>query len=123
MPEIVIKDKAYPLRFGMGFLREIDARLKREIEPGVFKNIGFQYTIADLIDGSIPAMEDILLLAAKTETPRLTQKILDEYLEEEDTDIAALREEVIGFLESSNVTKVPLTDLRNLVALAAQIKQ
>ena len=123
MPEITIDGKAYPLRFGMGFLREMDAKLKRQIEPGVYKNIGFQYGVASVMDGDQPALADLILIANKTESPRLTSAQLDAWMENEDTDLDALREDVLGFLENSNVTKRPLQMMKELVALGtAQIQ-
>lgn len=123
MPEIVVNGTAYPLRFGMGFLREMDAKLKRQIEPGVYKNIGFQYGVASVMDGDLPALADLILIANKTESPRLTSAQLDAWMENEDTDLDALREDVLGFLENSNVTKRPLQMMKELVALGtAQIQ-
>lgn len=118
MAEIVIKGTAYPLKFGMGFLREIDTRYKRPIEPNIDKNVGFQYTVASLMDGSSVALEDILLTANKTEKPRLTQAVLDEYLEDKETDLQALQAEVIGFLDDSNVCALQMKILRTLLTQA-----
>lgn len=118
MAEIVIKGTAYPLKFGMGFLREIDTRYKRPIEPNIDKNVGFQYTVASLMDGSSVALEDILLTANKTEKPRLTQSVLDEYLEDKETDLQALQAEVIGFLDDSNVCALQMKILRTLLTQA-----
>lgn len=118
MAEIVIKGTAYPLKFGMGLLREIDTRYKRPIEPNIDKNVGFQYTVASLMDGSSVALEDILLTANKTEKPRLTQAVLDEYLEDKETDLQALQAEVIGFLDDSNVCALQMKILRTLLTQA-----
>lgn len=75
----------------------MDAKLKRQIEPGVYKNIGFQYGVASVMDGDLPALADLILIANKTESPRLTSAQLDAWMENEDTDLDALREDVLGF--------------------------
>ena len=58
-----------------------------------------------LVDGDLETLETVLLLANKTETPRLNNAILDEHIEDENTDIDALFDEVMGFLEKANVSK------------------
>lgn len=116
MAEIVINGTAYPLRFGMGFLREIDTRYKRPIEPNIEKNVGFQYTVANLMDGSLEALEDIILTANETEKPRLRKDILDLHLEDKETDLQALQAEVLGFLEDSNVCSLQMKMLMTLLS-------
>lgn len=121
MPEIVINKKAYPLRFGMGFLRSIDASVTKEIEPGVPYPIGFQYKISELLDGYVYALADIILAANATEEPRLTQDVLDAYLEDETTDIDKLTSDVLGFLKSSNVTGKTVREMETAVALVKEM--
>ena len=51
------------------------------------------------------ALVDVLNLANKGKTPRVTQKALEEYIENEDTDIDDLFDQVMGFFGKSNATK------------------
>lgn len=122
-PEIAIKGQAYPLRFGMGFLRDLDASLVRMLEPGIKEEVGFQYQIAFMIDGNLQTLVDILLLANKTESPRLTQDILDRHLEDPDTDIKKIKDDVLRFLESSNVCKTQMDRLRETLTLGKKKKE
>ena len=47
----------------------------------------------------------MLLLANKGQEPRLTADVLEEYIEDEETDVDALFDGVIDFLKKSNVSK------------------
>lgn len=114
--EIIIKGTAYPLRFGMGFLRDLDALAKRQLEPGIYKNVGFLYTAAALIDGDLDALETVLLTANKTEQPRLSRDILDAHLEDPATDLDALQAEVKDFLSKANVCRPKMKELQALVS-------
>ncbi|MDO4170311.1 MAG: tail assembly chaperone [Lachnospiraceae bacterium] len=107
MFELEINNEVYQLNFGMGFLREVDKKISTSVDglPGVKKNIGLNYKIASLIDGDIEVLEEVLDTANKGQKPRLTKQILDDYIEDEDTDIDELFERVLDFLKSANVTK------------------
>lgn len=118
MPEIIIKGTAYPLRFGMGFLREINETFTADA-GGIPQKAGLKYQVADMADGSLEALETIILCAAKTETPRLTQDILDEYMENLDTDLDKLRDDVKGFLLNSNVAKKVTAQILSAAATLA----
>ena len=50
-------------------------------------------------------MVNILDVANKGQNPRVTRGLLDEYIDDEDTDIDELTETVMGFLKSANATK------------------
>lgn len=107
MFEITINEAVYPLNFGMGFLREIDKRVSAPVDGmhGVKQDMGLRYAVASIIDGDPKAVVDVLELANKGQTPRLTKAALDAFVEDENTDIDALFEDVKGFLSKANVTK------------------
>lgn len=106
MLELTIKEKTYSFRFGMGFMREIDKQSYTTIEgSNVKKNTGLQYAVADLYDENPAGLVDILLIANKTEQPRVNRDLLDMYIDDEETDISALCAEVLDFLRHSNATK------------------
>lgn len=103
--ELTIKNETYAFRFGMGFLREIDKQSYTTVEgSNVKKNTGLQYAVADLYDENPVGLVDILLIANKTERPRVNRDLLDSYIDDEDTDISALCAEVLDFLKKSNAT-------------------
>jgi len=123
MYELTIKDTTYQFHFGLGFLREVNRLVSIPVDeiPGVTKNIGLRYNIALLYDRDIETLVDILLLANKGQTPRITNKQLEEYLEEETTDIGEVFDGVLDFLKTSNVTKVTVIPV--IEAIEAEIEK
>ena len=105
MMELQIKGQAYQFKFGFGFMREIDKRQIVKAPNGTQQNIGFQTAVGGILDGDAQALEDVLLLANKGQEPRLTADVLEEYIEDEETDVDALFDGVIDFLKKSNVSK------------------
>ena len=107
MFELTINDQVYQFCFGMGFLRDINKTVSVPVDgaAGVSKNIGLRFAIANIIDGNIETLTDILDIANKGQSPRVTKKLLDAYIDDESTDIDALFEDVVGFLKNTNATK------------------
>lgn len=107
MFELTIKDIVYQFNFGMGFLRETNKKVSTPVDglKDVSKNIGLQYLLAGVIDGDLEALVEILETANKGQNPRVTRQLLDSYIDDEDTDIDSLFNEVLDFLKSANATK------------------
>lgn len=107
MFELTIKDTVYQFNFGVGFLREIDPTVTKAIDgvKGKVENMGLRFAVAGIIDGDIVTLIDVLQRANKGFEPRLTQKEIEMYIDDENTDIDALFEDVLGFLKKANVTK------------------
>ena len=107
MFELTINEKVYQFKFGLGFMRDINARKKKPIDgmPGEIQDVGLQFAVASLLDSDPVALVDILDIANKTEKPRVTRNELDSYIEDENTDIDALFKDVLDFLSTANVTK------------------
>lgn len=107
MFELTIDNQVYQFRFGMGFLREMNKCVSVPVEgaKGVNRNVGLRYAIASLIDGDLEALEDVLDIANKAQTPRLTRAALEAYMEDEGTDIDQLFEDVLDFLKKANCTR------------------
>lgn len=107
MFELTIKEKVYQFNFGMGFIREIDPTVTKEIEgvKGKVQNLGLQYAIAGVIDGDVVTLADVLFRANKGFEPRVTQKEIEGYIEDENTDLDALFADVLDFFKRANVTK------------------
>lgn len=107
MFELTINGQVYAFNFGMGFMREINKKIGRPVDglPDVKKNIGLQYTIANIIDGDIEALVEALDVANKGQTPRVTKALLDTYIDDPETNIDELFESVLDFLKSANATK------------------
>lgn len=107
MFELTINDTVYQFNFGMGFLRELDPTITKPVEgvKGKAQNLGVQYAVAGIIDGDPLTLADVLIRANKGCDPRLTQKEIEAHIENENTDLDALFDEVLGFLKKANVTK------------------
>ena len=107
MYELQINQSTYEFNFGLGFMRALNKTISVPVEniKGKTKEIGMQYKIAEVIDGAIEALEDVLLTANQGFSPRLERSELDKHIEDENTDIDELFEKVLGFLKSANATK------------------
>ena len=107
MMELTINDKVYQFKFGVGFMREIDGRVKRTNPeaPEVKVNIGLQMAIAGLVDKDPVTLVDVLDIANKGHTPRVKRSELDDYIDDDDTDIDGIFDEVMDELKKRNATK------------------
>ena len=110
MYELQINQSTYEFNFGMGFMRALNKTLSVPVE-----DIGMRYKIAEVIDGDIEALEDVLLIANKGFSPRLEKKELDKFIEDETTDLDELFKSVLGFLESANVTKKTTQEIQDAI--------
>ncbi|SCH61329.1 Phage protein [uncultured Ruminococcus sp.] len=107
MFELTIKGEVYQFNFGMGFLREINKKISTPVDglKDVNKNIGLQYIVASVIDGDPEALVDLLEVANKGFSPRVSRNLLDSYIDDAETDIDDLFKTVIDFLKNANATK------------------
>lgn len=122
MFELTINDVVYSFKFGVGFVREINKRVTREVEGMNSKQeIGLQMAVAGLIDEDPVALVEILDLANKTEKPRVTRNALDSHIEDESTDINALFADVLDFLKNANATKTMVAKI--LKAVEAEMEK
>ncbi|MEG1497574.1 MAG: tail assembly chaperone [Clostridiales bacterium] len=120
--ELIINDEVYQFCFGMGFLREINGSIKADVDglKGVNKNIGLQYMVAGLLDGDVETLVGVLDAANKGQTPRLTKKQIDAYIDDEVDDLDALFDQVVDFLSRTNATKKTTVWVREQVEKAAE---
>lgn len=116
MFELTINDVVYQFKFGVGFVREINKKVTQTVDKtGVKKEAGLQYAVADLMDGDVVGLVDILDIANKTEKPRVTRSALDAYIDDENTDVDALFAEVLDFFGKANATKKMTAQVMALV--------
>mgnify|MGYP002239652243 FL=1 len=71
--------------------------------------MGFRYALMNLVNGDPDALVNILDVANKGQNPRVTRNLLDDHIDDEDTDIDELTDTVMGFLKNANATKKPRT--------------
>ncbi len=117
MNTIDIMGTAYPVRFGMNFIREINGRVTTEIEGWgkTEEKVGLRYYIAHLIDGDLEALQQIIFVANKTESPKLNISLINDWFEDEETDIDAVFDMVMDFLSKANCTKKTLKQVQDAV--------
>lgn len=104
MFELEINDTVYQFNFGVGFLREIN-KLSKITKDGISKDIGLQLKVGGLVEGDVLDLVDVLDVANKGQSPRLSKKLLGAFIDDPDTDIDQIFEDVLDFLKKSNATK------------------
>lgn len=110
--EMTMNGTPYEFAFGMGFLKTINAKATVKVQNSNYTmNTGLKFIMAQVIDRDIEALAEVLMTANKGMNPRLTQKDLYAFLEDEDTDIEAVFDTVIDFFGKANVTKPTYTEL------------
>lgn len=126
MFELEMNGQVYQFNFGMGFLREINKTTTVPVKdiPGKLTNMGMQYAFAELLDGNVETLCDVLYIANKSQSPRLTKTDIDTYIDDEGTNIDALFDQVIDFLKNTNATKKETqTVLKRVTEAQEQEKQ
>jgi len=117
MMELTIGGQVFEFNFGMGFLREINKTVT-VTQNGVKHDEGLQYKVAGLIDGDTLDLVEVLFMANMGRNPRVTKAALEEYIDNECTDIDALFAEVLDFLRESNATRTIVRKMDERVAKA-----
>lgn len=110
--ELIMNGQPYAFCFGMGFLKTINAKATTKVPNSNYSiNTGLKFIMAQVIDRDIEALAEVLMTANAGMTPRLKQKDLYEFLEDEDTDIDEVFDTVIDFFGKANVTKPTYKEL------------
>lgn len=112
--ELTINDQVYVFFFGIGFAREINKTAVQK-SNGLTKEMGLNVKVAGLIDGDVCDLVDILDLANRGQTPRVTRALLESYIDDPDTDIDHLFEVTLDFLKRSNACKKQVKNLLDQV--------
>ncbi len=112
--EITVRETVYQFKFGIGFLRDIE-KTHTQLINGIEKEVGLTYAVAGLIDRDMVEVANVLNIANKGMNPRITPALIDEYIDNEDTDIEQLCEDVLGFLKRANAMKTRVQALLNEV--------
>lgn len=108
--ELTINEKVYNFKFGIGFVRHLDGKSSIN-QNGVQFGIGLETLIPNLLTGNTVTLSDCLFAANMTENPRITQDQLDNYIDDEGTDIDFLFDTVLEELKKSNATKKKVENL------------
>lgn len=118
MFELTMNGKVIPFKFGVGFLREINKTVQVPVDgaPGTKNNIGLRVAIGKLYDGDVETLVQVLDLANKGQNPRVTVADIENYIDDEDTDIEKLFDDMMGFLKESNATRLTVKKLLEAIA-------
>ena len=106
MMELTINGQVYQFNAGIGFMRKMNQRASVNYEgTNLKRDTGLTYLVADLMDGDIETL--ILTLDAMNEgkDPRLTRKQIEDFLEDENTDIDKVFQDVLDFQRSRTVQR------------------
>ena len=113
--EIEMNGTPYAFNFGMGFLKAINSRATEKVPNSNYSvNVGAKYLMAQVMSDDVEALFDVLMTANKGENPRLTQKELESYIEDEATDIEALFAQVVDFFGKANATKMVYKEIQSI---------
>lgn len=105
--ELTINGQVYEFKFGIGFIKRVNGTAQTLVDgmPGMKEDVGLAYMITKVMNGDAIALADMLLAANAGFTPRVTMNALEDYIDDEGTDIDALFDEVLDFLSKANATK------------------
>ncbi|WP_235853832.1 tail assembly chaperone [Lactococcus cremoris] len=105
--ELTINNKVYQFGFNIGFLRNINKTITVDVDgmDGVKRNVGLRYSVGLLLDGDLETLVDVLDLANKGQSTRLTKKEIEEFIDNTDTDVDEVFDNVIEGLKQANATK------------------
>ena len=92
--ELTINEKVYNFKFGIGFVRHLDGKSSIK-QDGIQFGIGLETLIPNLLTGNTVTLSDCLFVANMTENPRITQDQLDNYIDDEETNIDSLFDDVL----------------------------
>ena len=105
--ELTINNNVYQFSFNIGFLRNINKTITVDVDgmDGVKRNVGLRYSVGLLLDGDLETLVDVLEMANKGQSTRLTKKAIEEFIDNTDTDVDEVFDGVIEGLKQANATK------------------
>lgn len=117
MMELTINGQVYQFNFGMGFLREANKTVSMPVEGmnGMKKDVGARYLIAQVLDGEVDSLVDLLDIANKGQNPRVTKALLDSYIDDQETNIDELFEKTKDFLSKANATRKMMAKMQEAI--------
>lgn len=117
--ELTIKGKVYKFKAGIGFLRKINKTVTTPVQGSdERKEVGLRMLLIGLMDGEIEDLINALDFTNEGLEPRLTRKEIEEYIEDETTDIDKLFDDLLDFFGKANVSKRTMKLLMDQIAKA-----
>ena len=102
--ELIIDNKAYQFKAGIKFMQKAN-KPQFIVNDGIRVDVGLSLMLGNIMECDVLALRDALLLMNEGCTPRVTEKILDDYIENDTTDIDDLFVQVLDFFKNANCTK------------------
>ena len=105
--ELTINGNVCQFSFNVGFLRNINKTITVDVDgmDGVKRNVGLRYSVGLLLDGDLETLVDVLELANKGQSTRLTKKAIEDYIDDPETNVDEVFDSVIEGLKQANATK------------------
>ena len=115
MMELMINGVTYIFKAGIGFMYAADKTYVTKDDNGREVKQGLSYMIAEIMDGNIETLVKALYMMNEGQSPRLKKSDIEDYIEDESTDIDELFKEVLDFFEKSNCTKKTVQKLNKII--------
>lgn len=112
MMELTIDNQVYQFNFGMRFLVDIN-KMSKASANGIEQNTGFQSALVGIQAKDTETLSKVLFSANSGMSPRITMTQIYSYFDDEETDIEKLFDDVMGFFERANATKVMTKNFLN----------
>ena len=116
--QLEINGKTYGFKFGVKFVRELDKASPIERDGMNFGMALAVKVIPELQIANVATLSEVLYLANRTESPKISQGDLDNFIDEHE-DIEALFDSVIKEISESNTGKLVMKSLMKSMNLQA----
>ena len=114
---IKINGTEYDLNFGIAFIREMDQidGIEAQLAAGQTQNFGMAMKVIGpkIQMGSVTALSDVLYCTTWGNKKRPSRKLIDEFLEDDKTNLAELFKEVQAEFKKSNLIQAELKAVKN----------
>lgn len=101
--QLTINEKTVNVRFGVGFVRELDKKFPLEAK-GVKLGMSLSMKIPEILGGDVASLSDVIYAGTVLEKERPSQQEIDEFIDNH-SNIETLFDEVLKELEESNAGK------------------
>lgn len=112
---VTINGTDYNVKFGIGFIRELDKKYFTQSQSGLKFGMGMEVKIPMLLTKDVITLAEFLHTGTCTEEKRPTQKEIDEYIDSVES-IESLFEEVVEELKKQNATKLKIAEVEKALA-------
>lgn len=110
--QLEINKKVYDFKFGVKFSNELDKRLPAEREGMTVFGMSLMVNVIPALNlGSIGVLHNVLKIANETESPKVSENDLMDFLENH-KDIEKVFDLVIKELEQSNAGKLAMKNMK-----------